>query len=133
MGEDNGIVAKRRAYPIGGKQREVKGPYDITFRVQVTLEQLADEMTAAETAGDKAEERRITHAMLDAIFVEPFTDDEFLDTSPFRAAEYVADFFDDFEESSDRVATATLLRMKNTHNRLKSRQGSNATTRQQTR
>ena len=127
--QDNGIVPSRRSYPILGEEREVKGPYDVTFEDQENLERLFDEKSAAAAADDGARARAALWAMVNIIFVEPFSEGELRKMSVLKTAEYVQDFFTDFGDGASVALEQVEEKMDEAQRRLKQRQNSKATTR----
>ena len=103
-GEDKGLVPQRTVYmtPVG--PREMLGPYDIDFELQEEIEALVDGRDELIESQDGGAARRATLSMLNLIFAEPFTADEFKKLVPLRVAEWQADFFAEYETSSEIVA-----------------------------
>ena len=131
--EDKGLVPDRRVYDTPGGPREMLGPYDIDFERQEQIEALVggrEELLASE---DGALARRATLSMLNLIFVEPFTADEFKKLVPLRVAEWQADFFDEYETSSEAVASRHERLANRTERRAKSAPRSKPTTKRATR
>ena len=129
MEEDKGIVPARRVYSILGLgDREMLGPYDIDFERQEKLEKLVEGRDEAVEAEDGSIARQVTHDMLDLIFAEPFTDAEFKKLVPLRVAEWIADFFGDFEKSSEEAAGRATTLVNRAQRRAKSARNSKSTT-----
>ena len=129
MGEDKGIVPDRQSVSIlDVGDREILSPMDLTFERQEKIERLMQQRDAAAVTEDGAEARRLTHEMLDQIFVKPFTDEEFMKLPVLRAAEWVADFFEQFEASSEEAATRAVKMQNRAQRRAKSARHSKSTT-----
>ena len=77
--------------------------------------------------------RAATFAMLNAIFAEPFTPDEFKKLVPLQVAEWQADFFTDYEASLKIVATRHVELENRAQRRAKSAPRSKPTTKRATR
>ena len=105
---DRGIVPDRRRYKVLGREREMRGPYDVTYRIQGQLEHLIDRRDGAVRENDGGEARRVQLEMLNLVFMEPFTQEEFEDLVPLEVTGWVADFFDDYETSSTAAASRVL-------------------------
>ena len=105
MAEDKGLVPKRTVIDTPVGPREMLGPYDIDFERQEQIEALMDQRGGLIEAGDGTAVRTASLAMLNIIFAEPFTVQEFKKLIPLRVAEWQADFFAEYERSSEAVAT----------------------------
>ena len=77
MAEDKGLVPNRRAVDTPVGPREMLGPYDIDFERQERIEALLGERDKILEDQDGSAARLATLHMLNLIFVEPFTADEF--------------------------------------------------------
>ena len=136
MAEDKGIAPKRTIYQTPVGPREMLGPYDIDFERQETIEGLvADREELIESQNGEAA-RAAVQAMLNVIFAEPFTPDEFKKLIPLQVAEWQADFFAVYETSSEKVATrqvALANRVNRAERRAKSAPPSKPTTKRATR
>ena len=131
---DKGIVPDRRVYDIPDLgSREMRGPYDITFEIQAKLEQLVERRDSAFKDQDWGATKEVMQDMLNLIFIEPFTDAEFMKIAPMRASDWMADFFDDFETSSSQAALRAQNQLKKAQQRSKSAQPSRPTTKGRTR
>lgn len=131
--EDRGIVPQRRVYETPFGPREMLGPYDIDFERQERLERLTEQRESVVEAQDGASARRLTLELLNVIFAEPFTEEEFKKLIPLRVAEWQADFFGDYDASSEGIATRQVELTNRAQRRMKSPQNSKATTTRRTR
>ena len=109
MAEDKGLVPKRTVIDTPVGPREMLGPYDIDFERQEQIEVLMDQRGGLIEAQDGAAVRAATLEMLNIIFAEPFTAEEFKKLVPLRVAEWQADFFVEYERSSEAVATRRVV------------------------
>ena len=134
--EDKGLVPHRRVIDTPVGPREILGPYDIDFERQEQIEALVDMRNELAETQDGAAVRLATHQMLNIIFAEPFTEDEFKKLIPLQVAEWQADFFADYEKSSEAAASRHLNRVEQSvpsPRRKKSAPRSKSTTKQATR
>ena len=104
-GEDKGLVPDHRVYDTPVGPREMLGPYDIDFERQEQIEALMSERDDLIESQDGVAAREAMRAMLNLIFVKPFTEDEFRKLVPLRVVEWQADFFDEYETSSEAAAS----------------------------
>ena len=103
--EDKGLVPTRTVYETPVGPREMLGPYDIDFERQEQIELLVDGREALLESQSGAAARAAMLCMLNLIFAQPFTEDEFKKLVPLRVAEWQADFFAVYEASSEAIAT----------------------------
>ena len=133
MAEDKGLVPNRRIIETPVGPREMLGPYDIDFERQEQIEALVNERDKIMEAQDGAAARLSTLAMLNLIFAVPFTVDEFKKLVPLRVAEWQADFFAEYETSSEAVVTRHVGLKNRAERRVKSVRRSKPTTKPETR
>ena len=132
-GEDKGLVPNRRIIDTPVGPREILGPYDIDFERQEMIEVLVNERDQIMEAQDGSAARLATfHRMLNLIFAEPFTADEFKKLVPLRVAEWQADFFAEYETSSEAVATRHVALANRAERRAKPAPRSKPTTKRAT-
>ena len=135
MAEDKGIAPNRKVYQTPVGPREMLGPYDIDFERQERIEGLMANREELLETQDGAAARAAVQAMLNVIFAEPFTPDEFKKLIPLQVAEWQADFFAVYETSSEKVATrqvALANRTNRAERRAKSAPPSKPTTKRAT-
>ena len=133
MAEDKGLVPNRTIIETPVGPREILGPYDIDFERQEKIEALVNDREKIIEAQDGAVARLATFDMLNLIFAEPFTADEFKKLVPLRVAEWQADFFAEYETSSEAVATRHVALANRAERRAKSVPRSKSTTKRVTR
>ena len=133
MAEDKGLVPNRTVIntPVG--PREMLGPYDIDFERQEKIEALVSDRDKIIEDQDGMAARAATFAMLNLIFAEPFTADQFKKLVPLQVAEWQADFFAEYETSSEAVATRHVQLKNRVERRAKSAPRSKPTTKRATR
>ena len=127
-GEDKGLVPARTVYDTPVGPREMRGPYDIDFDIQEQIETLVAERDAIIASEDGAAARRAMFSLVNLIFVEPFTEAEFKKLVPLRVAEWQADFFVDYETSSEAAVTRHSALANRAERRAKSARPSKPTT-----
>ena len=130
--EDKGLVPNRRVYQTPVGPREMLGPYDIDFERQEQIEALVEGRDELLASQDGVAARRAMLSMLNLIFAEPFTADEFKKLVPLRVAEWQADFFDEYETSSEAVASRHQGLANRAERRAKPAPRSKRTTKQET-
>ena len=133
MAEDKGIVPKRKVYQTPVGPREMMGPYDIDFDRQEQIEVLVDGRNDLIASEDGAAARQAMLSMLNLIFAEPFTPDEFKKLIPLQVAEWQADFFAEYETSTAAVGTRQVKLANRAERRAKSVPPSKPTTKRATR
>ena len=133
MAEDKGLVPKRTVVDTPVGPREMLGPYDIDFERQEQIEALVGGREKILEDRDGTAARQATFAMLNLIFAEPFTADEFKKLVPLSVAEWQADFFAEYETSSETVATRHVRLANRAEHRVKSARLSKSTTKRATR
>ena len=131
--EDKGLVPQRTVYDTPVGPREMLGPYDIDFERQEQIEVLVEGREELLASEDGAAARQAMHSMLNLIFAEPFTADEFRKLVPLRVAEWQADFFAEYETSSEAVASRHETLANRAGRRAKSAPRSKPTTKRATR
>ena len=132
-GEDKGLVPKRKVYKTPVGPREMLGPYDIDFDIQEQIEALVAGRDELIESQDGVAARQALHSMLNLIFAEPFTEDEFKKLVPLRVVEWQADFFAEYETHSEAVATRQVGMVNRAERRAKSARRSKPTTKRATR
>ena len=132
-GEDKGLTPNRRMYKTPVGPRAMLGPYDIDFERQEQIEALVDGRDELIESQDGSAARQAMRSMLNLIFAEPFTEDEFKKLVPLRVAEWQADFFAEYETSSEAVATRHVTMTNRAKRRAKSAPPSKPTTKRATR
>ena len=134
MAEDKGIVPDRVVHSIPDMgDRELLSPMDLDFERQEKIERLMEKRDEAATTEDGAEARKLTHDLLNLIFVEPFTEDEFKKLKVLVVVDWIADFFESFETSSEQAATRAVQMQNRAQRRAKSAQRSKSTSKPATR
>ena len=133
MAEDKGLVPNRTVIDTPVGPREILGPYDIDFERQEKIEALVNEREKIMESQDGTVARMATLHMLNLIFAEPFTADEFKKLVPLRVAEWQAYFFAEYETSSEAVATRHVALANRAERRAKSVPRSKSTTKRVTR
>ena len=133
MAEDKGLVPKRTVIDTPVGPREMLGPYDIDFERQEQIEALVGGRDKILADQDGSAARQATLSMLNLIFAEPFTADEFKKLVPLRVAEWQADFFAEYETSSEAAAGRHVVLAKRLKHRAKSARLSKSTTKRGTR
>ena len=132
-GEDKGLVPNRRVYDTPVGPREMLGPYDIDFERQEGIEALVDGRAELIESQNGTAAREAVHAMLNLIFDKPFTEDEFRKLVPLRVAEWQADFFVEYEASSEAAASRHETLANRAERRAKPAPPSSPTTKRATR
>ena len=131
--EDKGLVPQRTVYDTPVGPREMLGPYDIDFERQEGIEALVAGRDALIESQDGAAARQATLSMLNLIFAEPFTPEEFKKLVPLRVAEWQADFFGEYDASSEAVANRHATLANRAERRAKPAPRSKPTTKRATR
>ena len=133
MAEDKGLVPNRKVYQTPVGPREMLGPYDIDFDRQEQIEVLVDGRGDLLASQDGAAARQAMLSMLNLIFAEPFTPDEFKKLIPLQVAEWQADFFGEYETSTEALGTRQIKLANRAERRAKSAPPSKPTTKRATR
>ena len=133
MAEDKGLVPKRTVVDTPVGPREMLGPYDVDFERQEQIEALVNERDQIIESQDGSLARAATLNMLNLIFAEPFTPDEFKKLIPLQVAGWQADFFAEYETSSEAVATRHVALANRVERRAKPAPRSKSTTKRATR